>query len=69
MKQKGRHQVNILTALRVKRESNQGFYSDGNGLYLKVDKSGAKRWIQRITINGERKDLGLGSAMIVSLGG
>ncbi len=67
MKGKGRHPVNALTALRVKKESNQGFYADGNGLYLKVDKNGAKRWIQRIVVNGKRRDLGLGSALIVSL--
>jgi hypothetical protein len=67
MKRKGRHPINALTALRVKRVSNQGVYADGNGLYLKVDKRGAKRWIQRIVINGKRRDIGLGSALIVSL--
>ena len=67
MKRKGRHPVNALTALKVRRESKQGFYADGNGLYLKVDKNGAKRWIQRIVINGKRRDLGLGSALIISL--
>ena len=67
MKSKGRHPINKLTALQVKRESNHGFYADGNGLYLKVDKSGAKRWIQRLVINGKRTDMGLGSASLVSL--
>jgi len=67
MKSKGRHPINKLTALQVKRESNPGFYADGNGLYLKVDKSGAKRWIQRLVINGKRTDMGLGSASLVSL--
>ena len=67
MKRKGRHPINALTALKVKRESNQGFYADGNGLYLKVDKNGAKRWVQRIVINSKRRDIGLGSALLLSL--
>ena len=44
-----------------------GFYTDGQGLYLKVDPSGAKRWVQRLVIQGRRCDLGLGSASMVSL--
>lgn len=44
-----------------------GFHADGNGLYLKVDVNGAKRWVQRIVINGKRRDIGLGSASLVGL--
>lgn len=32
-----------------------------------MDKTGAKRWIQRLVIHGKRKDMGLGSATLVSL--
>lgn len=67
MKAKGKHPANKLTALQVKRASKAGFYADGNGLYLKVDQSGAKRWVQRLVINGKRHDMGLGSAILVSL--
>jgi len=42
-------------------------YADGNGLYLKVDSKDTKRWIQRIVINGKRRDIGLGSVALVSL--
>ena len=42
-------------------------YSDGKGLYLKIDKNGSKRWIQRIVIQGKRRDLGLGSVSLVPL--
>jgi hypothetical protein len=42
-------------------------YSDGGGLYLRVDESGAKRWIHRVTINGKRRNLGLGGYPAVSL--
>ncbi len=38
-------------------------------LYLKVDKSGAKRWVQRIVIGGKRRDIGLGSTTLVTLSG
>ena len=33
-----------------------------------VDPTGAKRWVQRITIRGKRCDMGLGSAALVPLG-
>lgn len=63
----GRHPQKALTAATVRHMKDAGFYADGNGLYLKVDKSGAKRWIQRIVIHGKRTDMGLGSVSLVSL--
>jgi integrase len=63
----GRHQEKRLTALSIRNIKAPGFYGDGNGLYLKVDASGARRWVQRIVINGKRRDIGLGSASLVSL--
>lgn len=66
-KPKGRHQEKRLSAAFVRTVAAAGFYGDGNGLYLKVDPSGAKRWIQRIVISGKRRDVGLGSASLVSL--
>ncbi len=42
-------------------------YSDGNGLHLVVDKTGAKRWLLRITINRRRRDIGLGGIRDVTL--
>lgn len=52
-----------------------GRHGDGNGLYLVVDPSGARRWIIRVTVKGQknskgaplRTDFGLGGANIVSL--
>ena len=35
-------------------------YGDGRGLYLVVRANGSKAWVQRITIDGDRTDLGLG---------
>lgn len=67
LKPKGRHAKEALTALGVSRKKKLGKFADGNGLYLKIDTSGAKRWIQRLTINGKRTDMGLGSVDSVPL--
>ena len=46
---------------------NPGYYCDGNGLYLRVDRSGARRWEQRLRIQGRNRTLGLGGYQLVSL--
>ena len=56
-----------LTAIAVKQLSKPGRYSDGNGLYLVVDASGARRWLLRIVVQRRRRDIGLGSARLVPL--
>jgi integrase len=58
-----------LTAALVRTVQEQGKYHDGGGLglYLRVEKNGARFWIQRITIRGKRRELGLGSPPLVSL--
>ena len=48
MKAKGRHPHNALTNVKIRQTSKPGRYADGNGLYLVVDPSGAKRWLMRI---------------------
>lgn len=59
---------NALSAARVRTAKSPGRYADGNGLYLVVEPTGNKRWIQRLTILGRRTDLGLGGYPLVSLG-
>ena len=56
-----------LTAAKVKTLSQPGQYSDGIGLTLRVEASGSKHWIQRVTIHGKRHNIGLGSFPTVSL--
>ena len=56
-----------LTAAFVKNAKAPGKYYDAHGLFLFVDKSGARRWYQRITIRNKRTDLGLGSADLITL--
>jgi integrase len=63
----GQHPEKRLTAVGVRALKTPGRYADGNGLYLFVDPSGAKRWIWRGVIRGKRTDLGLGSVQLVPL--
>lgn len=65
-KARGRHYERRLTKRSVDK-AGPGRHTDGGGLYLVVDPSGAKRWLLRITVQGKRRDLGLGSQSIVSL--
>ncbi|MDP2519027.1 tyrosine-type recombinase/integrase [Shimia thalassica] len=62
-----KRQDKALSAAFVRTASKPGKYFDGHGLFLKVDKSGARRWVQRIVIRGKRTEIGLGSASLVSL--
>lgn len=56
-----------LTALAVKAATDPGKYFDGNGLYLRIDPNGSRFWVQRIVIRGKRREMGLGSADLVTL--
>ena len=59
-----------LTAAFVRGTRKPGRYYDapqGNGLFLQVDASGARRWGQRLTVKGRRAELGLGGFPLVSL--
>ena len=57
-----------LSAAKVKT-AGPGKYHDGAGagLFLRVDPTGGKFWVQRITIYGKRREIGLGSYPVVSL--
>ena len=61
-----KHPEKALSAGKIKN-AKPGRYADGNGLYLVVDDSGAKRWMLRTVIRGKRCDLGLGGLSLVSL--
>ena len=56
-----------LTAKFVENVSEAGKYYDQHGLFLHVRPSGAKKWLQRYTFQGRRREIGLGSAKIVSV--
>ncbi|AYE85907.1 hypothetical protein B5M07_07170 [Sulfitobacter sp. D7] len=65
-KKRGPHLESRLTAAFV-RSAPPGRHTDGGGLYLQVDATGARRWLLRLTVRGRRRDYGLGSARIISL--
>ncbi|MEA1832551.1 tyrosine-type recombinase/integrase [Methylobacterium durans] len=66
-KAKGRHPDKALSSVRIRALKASGRYADGNGLYLVVDPSGAKRWILRTVVQGHRRDIGLGGLGLVPL--
>ncbi len=65
-KRRGRHPEKALSAAFV-RSAPPGRHADGNGLYLFVQPTGTRSWIQRIVIRGRRRELGLGAAGLVTL--
>ncbi len=67
MKAAGPHPNKALSPAKVRTLSSPGRYSDGNGLYLVVDPSGAKRWLLRTVVQGKRADIGLGGLKTTSL--
>ena len=62
-----RLKMHALTPAFVKRVKTPGDHTDGYGLTLRVDARGNKRWIQRLTIRGKQRNLGLGTWPEVSL--
>jgi len=66
-KPRGSHPDKRLNAVGIRNLKEPGRYADGNGLYLFVDDSGAKRWILRTVVGGKRRDIGLGSLKLISL--
>ena len=65
-KRRGRHPDKALSAAFV-RSAPPGRYADGNGLYLFVQPTGTRSWVQRLVIRGRRRELGLGAATLVPL--
>ena len=62
-----KHPDKALNVLAIRAIDKPGRYADGNGLYLKVDPSGAKRWELRTVVRGKRCDIGLGGLKAVTL--
>ena len=56
-----------LTHNQVKSLKAEGVYSDGHGLTLRIDANGNKRWYQRLTIGGTKRNTGIGAFPVVSL--
>ena len=50
-----------LTDKKIEKLIKPGLYRADKGLYLRIRPTGSKSWIQRIMIDGNRTDLGLGA--------
>ncbi len=50
------------------RSLGPGRHGDGNGLYLIVDPSGARRWIVRVTVKGQRNRMGKPLDLVAHIG-
>ena len=59
--------MRIKTYAEAKAIKKPGFYRSGDTLYLRVGNNGSKSWVQRLTIDGKRHDMGLGSFKLVTL--
>lgn len=57
----------LLTAAKVKHTTDPGKYYDEHGLFLRIKETGSKAWVQKIVIDGKQRELGLGSAALVTL--
>ena len=55
-----------LTAAKV-RNADVGKHQDGQGLFLRVYESGSRCWVLRLTVDGRRREIGLGGWPEVSL--
>ena len=49
-----------LSARKVETIKKPGYHADGEGLYLVVDQSGARRWAFIYHTRGKRREMGLG---------
>ena len=58
---------NILSAARVRTLQKPGTYTDGATLTLRISDTGNKRWVQRISIEGRQRNIGLGAYPAVGL--
>ena len=55
-----------LTVAKARAISSPGMYHDSPTLYLYIARGGSKSWVQRITIEGQRHDLGLGGFPLIT---
>jgi integrase len=56
-----------LTPLQIRNFKEPGRYNDGDGLFLELTGPQRGNWQLRATVNGRRRDIGLGSLALVSL--
>ncbi|MGF6924478.1 tyrosine-type recombinase/integrase [Paraburkholderia sp. 40] len=60
-------QLHRLSALRIAKLVDPGYYADGGGLYFQISSSGARSWVYQFKLFGRSREMGLGPALTVSL--
>ncbi len=60
-------QYKRLTVKAVQAEMRPGIHADGDGLYMRARDSGTKSWLYIGTLNGKRREVGLGPVRDVPL--
>jgi integrase len=58
--------LNKLSAVAV-RNASVGMHGDGGGLWLIKREDGGAQWVQRVSVHGRRREMGLGGLKDVSL--
>ena len=66
-KPSGRQPHHALTTAFVRNVAQAGRYCDGDGLYLDVQPTGTRSWMQWLVIRGRCRELGLGGFPLVPL--
>ena len=56
-----------LSATAVRNLREPGKYYDLHGLFLRIEPTGSRRWVQRVSVAGRQREIGLGSADLVTL--
>jgi integrase len=56
-----------LTDRIIRALAAPGYHADGGGLYLQISKAGTRSWVFRYSLRRRTRDMGLGSATLVSL--
>lgn len=61
------NKINRLSVRTVATVMQPGRHADGGNLYLRVDRSGAKRWVFFYKLNGRQREAGLGGVNCLPL--
>jgi integrase len=59
--------IGRLSAIKVAKLKEPGYFADGGNLYFRVAPSGARGWIFRFALGGRTRDMGLGAYREISL--
>ena len=59
--------IGRLSAVKVAKVKEPGYYADGGNLYFRIARTGARGWIFRFALAGRTRDMGLGAYPDISL--